>query len=69
MSRRREAEPLQKITISVFASDFDRFKSMYPIAGHNKAFRALLRQHIQRVAQRVEAMVDTSVLDEVEIEL
>lgn len=48
-----EAEDLKKVTLNLFKRDYSRLQDLYPVKGAAAAIRELVRQHIQKVDQRI----------------
>ncbi len=69
MTRRRSPELLEKISLNMYASDIEKMKAFYPQFGYSVAIRALVRQHVQNVLARADAVIDLSTLDNLEIEI
>lgn len=67
MPAKREAEPLVKVTLNLFASDYERMQQLYIATGAAKAIRAVIRAHVQRVEARAAQTVAT--VGELDIEM
>lgn len=65
MSRRKEVEDLQKVTLNIFKADHKWLADQYPRMGWSKALRHILRKHrAQLEAAKAEVLVP-----ELEVEL
>lgn len=49
MPRRKEAEPLVKVTLNLYRRDYERMHEIFATVGAAKAIRALVRQHVLKV--------------------
>lgn len=55
MPRKKEAEPLEKVTISLFKGDMEKLQSIYPQIGGSKVIRELTRTHLLNIEAKVPA--------------
>lgn len=69
MSRRRESEPLTKITMNVYERDYERMKALYPKAGATVAIRQLIRSHVMKVEAKTAAALDETLVSELEVDV
>lgn len=69
MTRRKNPEALVKITLNVNARDYARMKALYPRVGATVAIRALISAHVTKVEAKAAAAIDTSAIDDLDIEL
>lgn len=67
MTRRRIAEPMTKHTLDLFTQDMQRMRDLYPDVGVAAAVRALVRQHLLRLARKETELV--SVIGELDIDI
>lgn len=51
--KRQETRPLQKVTIRLYAGDFERLGCLFPKMGANKAIREILRRKIETIEAKV----------------
>jgi len=68
VAARRESEPLVKVTLNLYARDYERIGALYPELGQARFLRALLRTHLNRVDRRA-AELRTELVSEVPIEI
>jgi hypothetical protein len=68
MPRKREPEPLVKVTLNLFERDYQRMHELYATTGASVAIRALVRAHVQRLEAKIAQSNDTLVA-EIDIEL
>ena len=69
MTRRKEAEPLVRVTLNLFESSYARMQDLYPGMGAAKAIRTLVHQHVAQVEAKVARATEDLVPDiDVEIE-
>lgn len=69
MTRRRESEPLKKITLNVYERDYERMQLLYPKAGATVAIRQLIHSHVMKVEAKTAAKLDESLVDELEVDV
>lgn len=67
MPRPKETEPLMKVKINLFATDYERLKSLYPLAGPARVIRALVHAHVARIGAKAPAASDLD-LEMIEID-
>jgi hypothetical protein len=60
MTRRKEAEPLTKITIALFTADLERLRALFATAGYNKALRIIVRNYLSDLDNNAAKLVDTT---------
>jgi hypothetical protein len=53
MPKRKEAEPLAKVTLNLYRRDWEKLQELYPVIGASKALRSILRQHVTKVEAKV----------------
>ena len=56
MAGKKEVEPLQRVTINLFASDYAVMQAVYNAIGAQVAIRRIIRAHVQKLNERVEEM-------------
>lgn len=66
--QRKSSEPLQKVTMNFFASDYTWMADRFPTGGAQKAIRELVRQFRTRSEAKTASEVER-LTDELEIEL
>lgn len=49
MARPKEDLPLEKVTLNLYAGDFDKLGEMFKTVGASKAIRTIIHAYIQRV--------------------
>jgi len=69
MPKRREIEPLVKVTLNLYRSDYEKFQVIYRQSGAAVAIRALVRQHVQKVETRIAQTTDEKLIAEIDIDL
>lgn len=69
MTRRKEEEPLQKVTLNVFKSDYDWLGEQYPALGRTKAIRQLVRMHRLQIEGAKASVTDSQLELELELDL
>jgi hypothetical protein len=69
MARRKEIEPLKKITLNVYARDWERMGILYPKVGPSAATRQLLRAHVMRVQAKAAAQTDDHLVQELDVDI
>lgn len=52
MAGKKEVEPLQRVTLNLFQSDYETMQLAYNEIGAQKAIRNIVRAHVQRLRQR-----------------
>lgn len=52
--RRREAHPLEKVTLNLFKGDFERLREYHTHLGAGKVVRELVRGHIKAMEAKLE---------------
>jgi ribonuclease PH len=67
--RRKEDRPLQKVTLNLFAGDYNQMQALYPRAGAGKIIRELVRRHLRDNESRhnrpaSDLAIDLDVLEE-----
>jgi hypothetical protein len=67
MPKKREVEPLVKVTLNLYRSDYEKMHTLYASTGAAVAIRALLRQHVQRVETRVAQIPTERLVAEIDI--
>lgn len=60
MAGKKEVEPLQRITLNVFKSDYEVMQLAYNEIGPQKAIRNIVRAHVQRLRARAASMEDNA---------
>lgn len=68
MTRRREIEPLQRITVNVYERDYRRLGELYASFTPAKIIRSLIRIHLQKY-DRLRAEEVEELIPEIEIDL
>lgn len=51
---KKASTDLEKVTVRLHAGDKDALTKYYPMAGYNKAIRALIHQHVKALRARNE---------------
>lgn len=67
MPAKKESEPLVKVTLNLYASDYAQMQLLYQATGAAKAIRAVIRTHVQRVEARAAQTIGT--VSELDLEL
>lgn len=69
--RRKEDQPLEKVTLNLFAGQKDKLLNLHGKLGYGKVIRTLVDKHIRRAEEHVaqhapmsELKVDEEVLEE-----
>jgi hypothetical protein len=52
MVGRKEVEPLQRVTLNLFQTDYEAMQVAYNVIGPQKAIRNIIRAHVKRLRQR-----------------
>lgn len=68
MAKRRSSEPLVKVTLNLFAADYERLGELYQEMDKATVIRLILRNHVQRVTEKVAKATET-LAPEIDIEL
>ena len=58
MTLRKEIEPLRKITINVFASDYERVAELFPTVGPQRAIRQIVRNFVLKIDAKAKGVTD-----------
>ncbi len=69
MPKKREVEPLVKVTLNLYREDYEKMHVLYAQTGAAVAIRALLRQHIQRVETRVAQLPTERLVAEIDLDI
>lgn len=69
MSRRKSPEKLVRISMNLIERDYEKMKALYPDVGATVAIRALVHAHVAKVEAKTAALLDTTLIDDLEIEL
>lgn len=54
MTGRREIEPLQKVTLNLYAGDFAELRRMYSTSGAGAVVRTLVRSHLKKIRAKLD---------------
>ena len=68
MAAQKEIEPLLKITLNVYASDYQRLRDHYPQHGPQKVIRALIRGHFNKLDKAM-AEIAAPLIPHLDVEL
>lgn len=69
MPRRKEAEPLIKVTLNLYRSSYRRMQELYPSMGAAKAIREIARNHVAQVDMKLARSREEDLVTDVQIEL
>lgn len=58
MAGKREVEPLVKVTLNLYERDYAALQVAYEVIGATVAIRRIVRAHVMKLNERVEAMND-----------
>jgi glucan phosphorylase len=58
MANRKEIEPLVKVTLNLYERDYDALRVAYEVIGATVAIRRIVRAHVAKLNERIEAMND-----------
>lgn len=58
MVNRRESEPLVKVTLNLYEYDYHVLQTAYEVIGATVAIRRIVRAHVQKLNERIEALHD-----------
>lgn len=67
MSRRKAPEPLTKVTLNLYSSDYEQMQAIYPQVGATVAVRELVKAHVAKVRARL--IKASGPLDDFEIDV
>jgi hypothetical protein len=67
MAIRKESEPLQRVTLSLYKKDYQRMLDIYPVVGAAKVIRMLVHQHVSNLSQKIEDKLE--LIEELELEI
>lgn len=56
MPNKREIEPLVKVTLNLYESDYHMLQAAYEVIGATVAIRRIVRAHVMKLNERLEAM-------------
>lgn len=62
MTRRKEDEDMELVSVRLFKSDKARLQSYYPKAGYNRVIRTLVRKHIRALDEKFSRKIATEEL-------
>lgn len=61
MAVRRESEPIKRVALFFYEADYSRLQELYADITVARAVRAIIRNHLKRVEQRMAAASETLV--------
>lgn len=47
--RRREKEPIEKVSLNLYRDEFGKLQDLYPELGAGKVIRMLVRAHLRKI--------------------
>lgn len=64
---RKSDQPLSKHTLNLYAGDYVRMMEIYSEAGASRVIREIVRQHINRTDAKLEQVMETVKLPNIDI--
>lgn len=69
MPKRKESEPLVKVTLNLYARDWTELQRLHPVIGASKALRTILRNYISSVEAKVARATEPTLASEIDVDL
>lgn len=68
MPRKKEAEPITKVTLNLYSDSWKRLQELYPGIGASKAARQIIRAHVMQVDKKIATESEVTV-PEIDVEI
>lgn len=65
--RRKEDQPLQKVTLNLIEGDFAKLQEIYPRLGAGKVVRTLVHAHVRRIEETAQQVTSDLKIEPEEI--